>query len=158
MTPRPPRRRAGDALRFAAPDLARIWRAARTAARTAVFPGLLDGVAESFLAAVGEAYGADRDPALIWPAVEGIVRLDGRDRVRGAAETEAEWDFMAEVLRAACRALAADDPTLEWMSRAVVIARTGCRSLPAGAPPGVVTVRVLSPPPTRPGARARGPR
>lgn len=152
------RKRQGDALTYAAGDLARVWRAGRTAARKAVFPGLLDGVAEAFLSRTGQALAAGRDPALVWPSVEGLIRLDGRDPRRGAEEMDAEWDLVQEVLRAACRALGSEDATLDWMSRAVLIARAGCRNLPGSAPPGVVTVRVLSPPaPTRP-ARGRAPR
>ncbi len=138
-------RRAGDALALSAADLARVWRSARAPTRPGVFPGYLDGVIEPFFALAGEGLAEGRDPALIWPAVTGVVRVDGRDARRTRAELEAEWDLVEEVLEAACRALDAGDAAREWISRAVVIARTDSRTLGAGGgPPGILTVRVLS--------------
>jgi hypothetical protein len=152
------RRRAGEALAHAAPDLARVWRTGRAASRPAVFPGLLDAIVEPFLTQVGEGLAAGRDPVLVWPAVEGLIRLDGRDGRRTTAELDAEWDLIQEVLEAACRALATDESLLEWVSRAVVIARAGCRNLPQSARPGVVTVQMLSPMTATRAPRGRGPR
>lgn len=139
-------RRAGDAISASAPDLARVWRAGRAAARPDAFPGLLDGIVESFLDAAGDALCEGHDPALVWPRTQGIVRVP-QDARRAREELDAEWDLVQEVLAAALRALSAGAPALEWMSRAVVFARAGARSLPAGGgPPGVLTVRLLSDP------------
>jgi hypothetical protein len=151
-------RRAGDALSASAVDLARVWRAARAAARPEAFPGLLDGVVETFLAAAGLALAGGRDPALVWPATAGIVRLPADER-RTRAELDAEWDLLEDVLAAALRALDADDGALEWMRRAVVLARAGARGLGTpGGPPGVLAVRLLSRPPATVRARGAGPR
>jgi hypothetical protein len=147
-----PTLRAGDALAASATDLARVWRAGRAAARPFAFPGLLDGVVESFLALAGEALAEGRDPALVWPGTSGVVRLP-RDARRAREELEAEWDLVEEVLVASLRALDADDEAVRWVERAVVIARAGARALGgAGGPHGVLAVRVLS----DPGATRRG--
>jgi len=139
------RRRAGEALSNAAPDLARVWRAGRAAARPGTFPGLLDGIAEAFIARAGEALAAGRDPALVWPSVEGPVRVHARDARRTREELEAEWDLLEEVLQTACQALDAGDAVREWIARAVVMARGGARALTGvGGPPGVLVVRLYS--------------
>ncbi|HEX9402618.1 MAG TPA: hypothetical protein VF912_21155 [Anaeromyxobacter sp.] len=152
-------RRAGEALSNAAPDLVRVWRSGRAAARPNAFPGLLDGVVESFLARAGEALAEGRDPALVWPAVEGVVRVDARDARRTREELEAEWDLLEEVLQAACRALDAWDAVREWLARAVVMARSGARELAAGGgPPGVLSVKVYSDPAATRRGRAPAPR
>jgi len=147
-------RRVGDALAASAPDLARVWRAGRAAARPQAFPGLLDGLIESFFGLAGEALADGRDPALVWPSTSGVVRVP-RDARRARAELEAEWDLVEEVLVASLRALEARDEATLWVKRAVVIARAGARALGApGGPAGVLAVRLLS----DPGAtrRARG--
>lgn len=149
-------RRAGPALARAAPDLARVWRAGRASARPDVFPGFLDGLVESFLAVVGEALADGRDPAHVWPETTGVVRIDARDPRRTREELDAEWDLLEEVLAASLRALGAADAVLEWIARAVVIARSGARTLErGGGPRGILTARLFS------GAaatrRARGP-
>ena len=123
--------RTGDALAVSAPDLARVWRAGRAAARPHAFPGLLDGVLESFLAALGGALAGGRDPALVWSETGGVVRLP-RDARRAREELEAEWDLVEEVLDASLQALRADAAAAEWIGRAVVFARAGTRSLAAG--------------------------
>lgn len=147
-------RRAGDALSASAVDLARVWRAGRAAARPGAFPGLLDGAIESFLARAGELLADGRDPALVWPATEGLVRLP-RDARCAREELDAEWDLVEEVLGAALRALDADEAAVEWVKRAVVIARAGSRTLGrAGGPPGVLGVALLSDPAAT--RRARG--
>jgi hypothetical protein len=152
-------RRAGDALASSAQDLVRVWRAGRAAARPGAFPGLLDGVVEPFLARAGEALADGRDPALVWPSVEGIVRVDSRDPRRTRAELEAEWDLLEEVLQTACRTLGAGDALREWVARAVVFARSGARALGAGgAPRGVLVVRLHSDPAATRRGRAPGPR
>lgn len=138
--------RTGDALAASAPDLARVWRAGRAAARPAAFPGLLDGVIESFLAALGEALADGGDPALVWTATTGVVRLP-RDARRALEELDAEWDLVEEVLGASLQALDAERAAAEWIERAVVLARAGARSLgAAGGPPGILAVRLLSDP------------
>jgi hypothetical protein len=138
-------RRTGDALASACPDLARVWRAVRAAERPGVFPGLLDGLVEPFLALAAEALAARRHPALVWPAVSGVVRADARDPARTLAELEAEWDLLEQVLGSACKALDADGEAREWISRALALARAGARRLPDGeGAPGILTVRVFS--------------
>lgn len=137
-------RRAGDALAHSAPDLARVWRAGRAAARPEAFPGLLDGVVESFLQIAGELLAEDREPALVWPATVGVVRLP-RDAELSRAELDAEWDLVEEVLAAALQALRADGLAMDWVRRAVFIARTGSRNLGRpGGPPGVLAVSLYS--------------
>lgn len=137
-------RRAGDALAASALDLARVWRAGRAAARPGAFPGLLDGVVESFLQVTGELLAEGRDPALAWPAAAGVVRIP-RDARRAREELDAEWDLVEEVLSAALQALHAGEPALQWVKRAVVIARAGSRALGrAGGPPGVLALSLLS--------------
>ena len=147
--------RAGEALSASAGELARIWRSARAGARPDLFPGYLDGLIEPFVALAGEGLAAGRDPALLWPAAEGVVRVDGRDERRTLRELDAEWDLAEEVLHAACQTLDAGGAAREWISRAIVIARTGSRTLTDGSgPSGVLTVRMLSRGATR---RARAP-
>ena len=136
--------RAGDALAASALDLARVWRAGRAAARPEAFPGLLDGLVESFLQVAGELLAEGRDPALVWPASAGVVRIP-RDAQRAHEELDAEWDLVEEVLAAALQALQAGEAAVEWMRRAVVIGRAGTRHLgPRSGPPGVLALSVLS--------------
>jgi len=150
------RRRAGDALAASSEDLARVWRAGRASARPAAFPGLLDGVVDSFLLQAGDALANGRDPALVWPATEGVVRLAVRDPVRTMAELDAEWDLVQEVLVAALRALDAGEDSVQWAIRAIVLARTGTRALRAGGPAGVLAVILHSDPAAMRVARAGG--
>jgi len=150
--------RAGDALSASAGELARLWRSARAGARPDLFPGYLDGLIEPFFILVGEGLAAGRDPALLWPAAVGVVRVDGRDPRRTRSELDAEWDLAEQVLDAACQSLGAGDAAREWISRAIVIARTGSRMLPdGGGPRGILAVRMLSGGATR-RARASSPR
>jgi hypothetical protein len=107
---------------------------------------LLDGVVDSFLLQAGDALASGRDPALVWPATEGVVRLDVRDPELTAAELEAEWDLVEEVLVAALRALDAGEESVEWAARALVIARAGTRTLRHGGPPGVLAIPLHSDP------------
>ena len=151
-------RRAGDALATAAVDLARVWRAGRAAARPDVFPGLLDGVIESFMHTAGELMAGGRDPALVWPATAGVVRVP-RDARRAREELDAEWDLVEEVLTSALRALQAGDAAVEWVTRAVVIGRAAMRTIGrAGGPPGVLAVALRSDPAATRRGRAGGPR
>jgi len=149
-------RRAGDAVAASSEDLARVWRAGRASARPAAFPGLLDGVIVSFLMQAGDALANGRDPALVWPATEGVIRLDVRDPELTATEVEAEWDLVEEVLVAALRALEAGEDTVQWAARAVVLARSGTRTIRHGGPPGVLAVRLHSDPAALRVARAGG--
>jgi len=149
-------RRAGDAIARSAGDLARIWRASRVQLRSVHFPGLLDGLVEDFFARAGEALGAGRDPALVWPATTGLLRLDPRDVARSHAQIDAEWDLAAGVLDSACESLDAGEAAAEWIARAVLVARSGSRTLErGGAPEGVAIAWLLSKvrPPARTGAR-----
>jgi len=150
------RRRAGDAISASSEDLARVWRAGRASARPAAFPGLLDGVVDDYLLQAGDALANGRDPALVWPATEGVVRLDIRDPVRTVEELEAEWDLVEEVLVAALRALDADEESVQWARRAVVLARAATRSLRSSGPPGVLPVLLHSDPAAMRTARAGG--
>lgn len=137
-------RRAGDAIAASAGELVRLWRAARAQARPKVFPGLLDGLVEDLFARLGEALAQGQDPALLWPGLAGLVRLDPHAPERSRAELEAEWDVAHGVLRAACDALDAEDDVREWIARAVVLARSAARTLERGRPPGVVIAWALS--------------
>jgi hypothetical protein len=148
-------RLTGDALTIAASDLARVWRAGRAAVRPAAFPGLIDGVLESFLAGAGEALADGRDPALVWASTTGVVRL-ARDERRTREELDAEWALVEEVLAASLRALDAGDPALEWVRRAIAIARAGIQSLDRDGPEGVLAVRLYSDPAATRRARAGG--
>jgi hypothetical protein len=139
-------RRAGDALAASSVDLARVWRAGRASARPAAFPGLLDGVIESFLLQAGDALANGRDPALVWTWTEGVVRLDVRDPKLTAAELDAEWDLVEEVLDAALRALEVGEESIEWARRAVVLSRAACRTLRSGGGRGVLPVLLHSDP------------
>ena len=150
------RRRAGDAISASADELARVWRSGRATARPAAFPGLLDGLVESFLFAAGDGIANGRDPALAWPATEGVVRVDARDPEVTRAELDAEWDLVEEVLVAALHALEVDDEALEWAARAVVIGRAGTRALEGGGPPGILLVRLHSDPAAMRRARTGG--
>ena len=149
-------RRAGDAIAVSSQDLARVWRAGRASARPAAFPGLLDGVIDSFLLQAGDALANERDPALVWPATDGVVRLDVRDPERTAAELDAEWDLVEEVLHAALRALDAGEDAVQWAARAVVLARAATRALRSGGRSGVVPVLLHSDPAAMRIARAGG--
>ena len=147
-------RRAGDAIAASSEDLARVWRAGRASARPAAFPGLLDGVVDSYLLQAGDALANGRDPALVWPATEGVVRLDAHDSVLTSAELDAEWDLVEEVLLAALGALEAGEDSVEWARRAVVLARTSTRALRAGGRSGVLAVLLHSDPAAMRNARA----
>jgi hypothetical protein len=138
-------RRAGDAIAASAGELVRLWRATRSQARPRVFPGLLDGLVEDLFVCLGEALARGQDPALLWPGLAGVVRIDPHDRERVRKELDAEWDVADGVLRAACDALDAGDDVREWITRAVVLARAGTRTLDeGGGPPGIVIAWALS--------------
>ncbi|HEY6099715.1 MAG TPA: hypothetical protein VIW03_09815, partial [Anaeromyxobacter sp.] len=141
----PADRRAGDAIATSAGELARLWRTTRAQARPDVWPGLMDGLVDELFARTGEALAAGRDPALLWPALVGVVRVDPRDAERSRAELDEEWDLAEGVLTAACDALGSGEAVREWIARAIVLARAGARTLDAGGGPrGIVVVRWLS--------------
>lgn len=138
-------RRVGDAIASSAGELVRLWRATRSQSRRGVWPGLLDGLVDDIFVRTGEALAAGRDPALVWPSLVGLVRIDPHARERSRVEIDAEWDVIASVLSAACEAMDAGEGAGEWLARAVVFARTGSRALDqGGGPPGVVVAWVLS--------------
>ncbi len=143
-------RRAGEALRAAAGDLARVWRASRFSAGLGVFPGALDGVIEEFLERVGEALLLDDAPQDVWGATCGPVRL-----VPGGRALEmlaAEWRLARVVLSSACDALGVSPPATERVLRFVDDAAAAAPALLAGqAPAGVLVVHQLG------GFKPRGP-
>jgi hypothetical protein len=138
-------REAGEAIALAAEALARIWRSARVEAPPDVFPGALDGVVASFVAAVGEALVMGRAPADAWARTEGIVRLDPH---RGTTETafDVEARLVAEVLASTCETLEAPAEVTDFAARATEALRQALAGLLAGGTPpvGVVTVTLLS--------------
>jgi hypothetical protein len=144
-------RDAGEAIALAAEALARIWRSARVEAPPEVFPGAIDGVVASFVAAVGEALVMGRVPAEAWARTEGLVRLDPRRETTEAA-LDAEARLVGEVLASTCEALHAPAEVADFAARATEALRQALAGLLADAapPPGVVTVTVLS------GFRPRG--
>lgn len=151
-------RPCGIALAESAGELARLWRTTRAQARPGVWPGLLDGLVDDLFTQLGEGLAEGRDPALVWPGLTGIVRLDPREPERSRGELDAEWELVESVLEAACDALGSGDEVSEWLRRALVIARAGTRALDrGGGPPGVAVIWSLSGPhaPTR--VRGAGP-
>jgi hypothetical protein len=143
-------RRAGEAIAASAGELARLWRATHAQRGSAYWPGILDGLVDELFLRLGEGLAAARDPALVWPELGGVVRLDARAREASRAELDAEWDDLEGVLAGAREALAAPEAVAEWLARAAVLARAGSRALAAGGgPAGVLVVWWLSPPATR---------
>jgi hypothetical protein len=143
-------RRAGEALRAASGDLARVWRASRFSAGLGVFPGALDGIMEEFLERVGEALLLEGAPQDVWVATRGPVRLltDGRALEMFAAE----WRLARAVLSAACDALAVSAGATERVLKLVDDAAAAAPALAAGkAPAGVLIVHQLG------GFKPRGP-
>lgn len=138
-------RRAGEALAQAAAELARIWRAARLEAPPEVFPGALDGVVESLVAAVGEALVMGRSPADAWGRAEGVVRVDP-DPARTDATFRAEIRLVGEVLASACEALRASAEVTDFVAQAVEATRQALEALVDGGrpPAGVLVVTLAS--------------
>jgi len=142
-------RRSGEALRAAAGDLARVWRATRYTSGAPEFPGLLDGIMDEFLERVAEALLLEQPPEGAWPSTRGVVRLLPGDRA--APALAAEWRLAADVLLSACEALEVAPEAAEAVRRAVETAAGGIEPLLAGAgPDGIVVVRELG------GFRRRG--
>ncbi len=142
-------KRSGEALRVAAGDLARVWRATRYASNVPVFPGLLDGVMEEFLERVAEALLFGLPTGEAWSSTRGMVRLLSREE---SAETLAEeWRLAREVLLAACEALELCSEAVEAVQAEIDAAVAGIEPLLSGEGPAkVVVVRQLA------GFRRRG--
>ncbi len=138
-------RRVGDAIAAGAADLVGIWRASRREARPQIFPGVLDGILMDFFSRAGEALASGKDPALVWPETTGVIRVDPAAPFRSVDEVEAEWDLVAQVLVASCEALGAEREAAEWLSRVILFARAGARSVhERAAPRGILIVWALS--------------
>jgi hypothetical protein len=135
-------RRTGEALRAAAGDLARVWRASRFSAGTEIFPGALDGVIEEFLERVSEALFVEGAPQEPWEATGGVVRLvSGR---RGLELINGEWRLARAVLSSACDALGVEAAVTQRVLGMADQAAAGGGALVAGrAPRSVVLVRQL---------------
>jgi hypothetical protein len=135
-------RRGGEALRAAAGDLTRIWRASRFSADMAVFPGALDGVIEEFLERIGEALFVDGAPQDVWGATGGAVRLLADERALDLLI--AEWRLARVVLASACDALAVEPVTAQRVLQAVDDAIAAAPALVAGrGPAGVLRIHQL---------------
>jgi hypothetical protein len=141
--------RAGEALRAAAGDLARVWRASRLSAEMGVFPGVLDGVIEEFLERVSEALFVDGAPQDPWEVTSGVVRLPPAPR---ALEVIAgEWRLARVVLASACDALGAEAAVAARVLAMVDRAAQDANELAGGRGPArIVAVRQLG------GFRPRG--
>ena len=142
---------AGRILEQSAGELLRIWRLARAASRSGVFPGLLDGVMASFFSSAGAAMAAGSPPEDVWKGVSGMIRTSD---TLGAAELTAEWAVAMEVLAAVCESFSAEPAVAEWLARAVAGAEratTGLSEAKASAPSRVLEVHILGemPPPRR---------
>ena len=150
-------KRSGEALRAAAGDLARVWRASRYTGGAPVFPGLLDGVMEEFLERVAEALLLEQPPADVWRSTRGVVRLlPGGGSAPVIAE---EWHLAADVLLSACEALEVAPEAAEGIRQAVETAAAGIEALLSGAgPEGIVLVQQLGGFRRRGDARSDGPR
>jgi hypothetical protein len=136
-------RRSGEALRAAAGDLARVWRASRLGASGGVFPGVLDGVMEEFLERVAEALLLNEPPEQVWPATRGVVRLLPREQALQAMQTE--WELASEVLLSACDALEVESASAERVLQAVETAAQGAEALLRGeGPAGVLSIHQLA--------------
>lgn len=150
-------RRSGEALRAAAGDLVRVWRATRYTTGAPVFPGLLDGVMEEFLERVAEALLLQQAPEDVWRATRGVVRLLPREDA--AVLLAGEWSLARDVLVSACDALEVAPEAADVIGKAVDTAAAGMDLLLAGdRPEGVVVVRQLAGFRRRGDSRSDGPR
>ncbi|GEJ56692.1 hypothetical protein [Anaeromyxobacter diazotrophicus] len=134
-------------------ELVRIWRLARATARPEVFPGLLDGVVAEFFARAGELLARGAPAAEVWRGLGGVVRWP---TTVDAAELDAEWVLVEQVLAATCESVNAAPEVSGWLLDAVGGCRLGLRELwkPGAAPEAIVTALVFSsvaPPPSRHG-------
>ena len=126
-------------------ELTRIWREARAIARPRVFPGLIDGVVESFFDTCGAVLAAGGRPEEVWPALRGVVR---RATGHVPGEVHREWALLWEVLAAATEAVSCDEDSREWLKGAATDCRYGTASLISGlerCPPELLVAVVLSP-------------
>jgi hypothetical protein len=141
--------RTGEALRAAAGDLARVWRASRHVAGMGTFPGALDGVIEEFLERASESLflaGAPQDP---WAATRGTVRILPGHRAREVIA--GEWRLVRAVMASACDALGAEPEAALRVLKLVDDAAAAAPALVAGdGPAGILLVRQLG------GFRPRG--
>ena len=130
-------------------ELVRIWRLARTAARSDVFPGLLDGVLGPFFARAGELLAAGGQPTEVWRGLSGLVRWP---LSVAPAEFDAEWALVEEVLSASCESVNAAPEVSAWLDGAVAVCHAGTARLGERAKPqegiltaeGILTVLVFS--------------
>lgn len=136
-------RRSGEALRAAAGDLVRFWRAARYTGGGPVFPGLLDGVIEDYVSHVAEALLLGGRPEDAWPSLQGVIRVP--EPAQAAAVLADEWGLARQVLLSACDALEVPAEVASGVQRAVDAALAGIEPLVTGrAPGGIVIVRQLA--------------
>lgn len=126
-------RSSGDALCAVATDLVRVWRATRFTAGASVFPGVLDGVIEDFLARVGDSLLQGAPPEEAWRATGGVVRVLRHDR--SAPLLAAEWALARDVLLSACDALEVAPEAVEAAGKAVDAAAAATEQLLGGAAP-----------------------
>lgn len=136
-------RRSGEALRAAAGDLTRIWRASRAATDTGLFPGVLDGIMEEFMERVAESLLLGQPPESVWPATRGVVRILPSGK---AIDTlQAEWEMATEVLLSACGALEVDPAAAELVLRALECAAQGSGELAVDkGPAGILVIHQLA--------------
>lgn len=124
-------------------ELLRIWRLARAAARSDVFPGLIDGVVGDFFARAGALLAGGAAPEEVWRELAGLVRWP-----LGVApgELELEWGLVEEVLAATTESVNAAPEVSTWLSLAIAACRAGTPQLPfrGAAPEAVVTAIVFS--------------
>lgn len=146
----------GEVLRASAGQLTRVWRATRLEARPEVFPGVIDGVIEEFLARAGEALLAGHAPEEAWASARGVIRLLPGERA--LEELAAEWRLAGEVLASACAALDAEPAAADRVAEAVEAARRAANTLRDGRPHGILLIYQLAGFRQRSDPRADGPR
>jgi hypothetical protein len=133
-------KQVGAFVRYQAEELTRIWRLARAEERKDVFPGLLDGLLESFFNEAGsllEQGGAPEDVirrtagALRWPPA------------LAPAEISEEWRIVADVLQTAADSVTTERGADEWLAAAVAAAEAGTTALDGGRGPALPRVAVV---------------
>jgi hypothetical protein len=113
---------SGRAIEQGAPELLRIWRLARAAAKRELGAGLLDNVMGDFLTRAGKLLGDDKTPEEVWQGVVGILKVSPQ---KGPDALTEEWAIAMEVLTAACEALEAEAEVGDWLAKAVAAAEKG---------------------------------
>jgi hypothetical protein len=143
MSPLGPREMA-EVLTVQAGEMLRIWRLARYTVHPQLLPGLSDGALESFFAALGPLLAAGARPSDVGARLSGVLRVPPQG---GEEQVADEWKVVQEVLHTACESLGAREVVEDWLRsaaeagmEAVLCAARG----EAGAPPGIVRVRVYS--------------